>query len=82
MTFANSIIAYSGLMVGSRLHLVNFEAECFSRLIQMVWRGFVGVELLATSSVLQDAYSVSTHMGNPVHKIKQLKSWSCPVLLE
>ena len=39
-----------------------------------------GVGALATSSVVQDAYSVSRHMGNLIHKVKQLKSWSCPVL--
>jgi hypothetical protein len=41
MTFANSVIAYSGLMVGSRLPLINSEVECLGRLIQMGLAGFL-----------------------------------------
>jgi hypothetical protein len=36
MTFAKSTIAYSGLMVGSRLPPIDFEAGCFGCLIQVV----------------------------------------------
>src|SRR5271170_7368459 len=74
MTFANSIIAYSALMVGSRLPLINFEVECFGL------AGF-GLGVLATNSVgqepglasSQNAYSVSSCMGNLIHKIKAAK---------
>jgi len=88
MTFANSVIAYSGLVVGSRLPLINSEVECLGRLIQMGLAGFLYVDLvvLTTSSVgqggvsCQNVYSVSSWMGNLIPQNQAAKVLVLPRL--